>query len=101
MQQQVQLIINDISDWQPYYPSQSLLTANEYLQTPAAGKSHILNLCDDLSYLSTGYYVSLLAEARGQRVLPSVNTINDLNNFNHYQLLANPVDKAANKYLAK
>ena len=71
MQQQVQLIINDISDWQPYYPSQSLLTANEYLQTPAAGKSHILNLCDDLSYLSTGYYVSLLAEARGQRVLPS------------------------------
>lgn len=101
MQQQVQLIINDISDWQPYYPSQSLLTANEYLQTPAAGKSHILNLCDDLSYLSTGYYVSLLAEARGQRVLPSVNTINDLNNFNHYQLLANPVDKAASKYLAK
>ncbi|MEC9318315.1 MAG: RimK family protein [Pseudomonadota bacterium] len=101
MQQQVQLIINDISDWQPYYPSQSLLTANEYLQTPAAGKSHILNLCDDLSYLSTGYYVSLLAEARGQRVLPSVNTINDLNNFNHYQLLANPVDKTASKYLAK
>ncbi|MEC7643903.1 MAG: RimK-like ATPgrasp N-terminal domain-containing protein, partial [Pseudomonadota bacterium] len=101
MQQQVQLIINDISDWQPYYPSQSLLTANEYLQTPAAGKSHILNLCDYLSYLSTGYYVSLLAEARGQRVLPSVNTINDLNNFNHYQLLANPVDKAASKYLAK
>ena len=38
MQQQVQLIINDISDWQPYYPSQSLLTANEYLQTPLRAK---------------------------------------------------------------
>ncbi len=101
MQQHVHVVINDMSDWQPYYPSQSLLTANEYLSTHVSRtRSHILNLCDDLSYLSTGYYVSLLAEARGQRVMPSVTTINDLNNFKHYQLLTNVLDKSASRYLA-
>ncbi|MBL4742017.1 MAG: RimK family alpha-L-glutamate ligase [Idiomarina sp.] len=100
MQQHVHVVINDIDDWQPYYPSQSLLTANEYLSTQKSkARSHIVNLCNDLSYLSTGYYVSLLGEARGQRVLPSVTTINDLNNFRHYQLLTNVLDKTASKYL--
>jgi hypothetical protein len=34
---------------------------------PAA---RVINLCRDLSYLSLGYYCSLLAEARGQKVNP-------------------------------
>ncbi|MGB1109303.1 MAG: RimK family protein [Gammaproteobacteria bacterium] len=38
----------------------------------------LINLCPDHDYLDMGYYSSLLAEARGHRVLPSVRTINDL-----------------------
>lgn len=41
-------------------------------------KTRVINLCDTERYLSQGYYCSLLAEARNHRVLPSVNTINDL-----------------------
>lgn len=41
-------------------------------------KTRIINLCDTGKYLSQGYYCSLLAEARQHKVLPSVNTINDL-----------------------
>ncbi len=41
-------------------------------------KTRVINLCDTAIYLSRGYYCSLLAEARQHRVLPSVNTINDL-----------------------
>ena len=41
-------------------------------------KTRIINLCDTDKYLSQGYYCSLLAEARQHKVLPSVNTINDL-----------------------
>ncbi|WP_300319611.1 RimK-like ATPgrasp N-terminal domain-containing protein [Idiomarina sp.] len=68
MQTQAHVIIDDMVDWQPYYPSQSLLSASEYLQTTHSNsRQSILNLCNDLSYLSTGYYVSLLAEARGNR----------------------------------
>lgn len=41
-------------------------------------KTRVINLCDTAIYLSRGYYCSLLAEARQHKVLPSVNTINDL-----------------------
>ncbi len=41
-------------------------------------KTRLINLCDTQTYLSRGYYCSLLAEARNHLVLPSVKTINDL-----------------------
>ena len=41
-------------------------------------KTRIINLCDTATYLSKGYYCSLLAEARNHTVLPSVKTINAL-----------------------
>lgn len=101
MQNSALVILDDITDWQPYYPTQSTVTTDEYLlQQSSRTRSHIINLCGDLTYLSTGYYVSLLAEARDQRVLPSVTTINDLLNFSHYQLLLTNTDKQLNKYLA-
>lgn len=43
----------------------------------------VINLCSDLRYGTAGYYVSLLAEARGLRALPSVDTL---------ELLADGVD---------
>ena len=42
--------------------------------------TRIINLCDTQTYLSKGYYCSLLAEARNHKVLPSVKTINALRN---------------------
>lgn len=41
----------------------------------------IFNLCTSYSYQSYGYYISLLASARGQRVIPSVTTIRDFNSL--------------------
>lgn len=38
----------------------------------------MINLCDTEHYLSRGYYCSLLSEARRQKVIPEVATINDL-----------------------
>lgn len=38
----------------------------------------VLNLCKSYQYLSYGYYVSLLAQARHHKVLPDVSTIQDL-----------------------
>ena len=46
----------------------------------------MLNLCRSYKYLGTGYYVSLLAEARGHRVMPSVRTVNDLRRRSLYGL---------------
>lgn len=53
-------------------------SADDYLEgepgTEDAGTT-VVNLCRSYEYLSKGYYVSLLAEARRQRVLPALNTI--------------------------
>ncbi|MDX1810872.1 MAG: RimK-like ATPgrasp N-terminal domain-containing protein, partial [Gammaproteobacteria bacterium] len=75
------VIVENLKDWQPYYPSQDVISFDDYLEK--IGKAdkkriRIINLCRSYRYLSVGYYCSLLAEARGHPVFPSVATINDL-----------------------
>lgn len=57
-----------------------LLSAREYLSRPepGIGARQIINLCAVEDYLSQGYYVSLLAEARGQRAIPTIDTVTGL-----------------------
>ena len=59
----------------------TVLTARSYLAEPESGNDgtvRVLNLCRTGRYQGRGYYVSLLAEARGQRPFPDVKTIEDL-----------------------
>lgn len=75
------LIIDSIKDWEAYYPSDNLLTFDQYLNGEYAKSNErvrVINLCRTFKYLSTGYYCSLLAEARGHHVIPSVKTLNDV-----------------------
>lgn len=51
------------------------LSNAEYAGTPGR---KVFNLCRSFKYQAAGYYVSLLAEARGHRPLPSVTAIQDL-----------------------
>jgi glutathione synthase/RimK-type ligase-like ATP-grasp enzyme len=46
----------------------------------------VVNLSRDCDYLGTGYYASLLAEARGHKVIPSIRTLLDLGRKSLYQL---------------
>ncbi|MFD2244865.1 RimK family protein [Pontibacter ruber] len=54
---------------------QSYLTDTTYTDIKNA---RIFNLCRSYKYQSAGYYVSLLAEARGHKPIPSVTTMQDL-----------------------
>jgi glutathione synthase/RimK-type ligase-like ATP-grasp enzyme len=59
----------------------AVLTARRYLAEPESGNEgavRVLNLCRTGRYQGRGYYVSLLAEARGQRPVPDVKTIENL-----------------------
>lgn len=59
----------------------TVLTARRYLAEPESGNEgavRLLNLCRTGRYQGRGYYVSLVAEARGQRPVPDVKTIEDL-----------------------
>ncbi len=57
-----------------------LISAADYLAKPeiAAGARQVVNLCPVEDYLSQGYYVSLLAEARAQRAIPNMDTVTGL-----------------------
>src|SRR5690606_20559392 len=75
------VLVDHLSDWAPYLPSNQVLAIDDYLSDYSATKGYVINLCRDYSYLGTGYYGSLLAEARGGHVFPSVRAITELNNF--------------------
>jgi glutathione synthase/RimK-type ligase-like ATP-grasp enzyme len=83
------IVVEKASDWGSYYPSVDVVSAMDYLREPVGRdeeRTHVINLCRSYKYLGTGYYVSLLAEARGHRVMPSVRTINDLRRRSLYGL---------------
>jgi glutathione synthase/RimK-type ligase-like ATP-grasp enzyme len=56
------------------------LTVSDYLKHKPAGKETrlVINLSNSYSYNSEGYYCSLLAQAKGQKVIPGVEIINKL-----------------------
>ena len=71
-------------------PDAAVVTARDYLADPESGSedgARVLNLCRTGRYQGRGYYVSLLAEARGQRPMPDVKTIGDLKSETYVQAL--------------
>jgi glutathione synthase/RimK-type ligase-like ATP-grasp enzyme len=85
------LLLEQPADWRPSFPALRVVSAREYLSGgtdwSARRRLHLVNLCRGYRYLSLGYYCSLLAEARGHRVLPSVETIQDLSSRGLYGLV--------------
>ena len=91
------LVVDTLSDWNPYYPSDQVITFESYLATDqgeSGQRVRVINLCSSYSYLSDGYYCSLLAEARGHHVIPSLKVINDLGKQALYQLQLEDLSQA-------
>ena len=61
----------------------------------------VVNLSRDCIYQGTGYYASLLAEARGHKVIPSVQTILDLGRKSLYRFALPELDAILAKRLAR
>jgi glutathione synthase/RimK-type ligase-like ATP-grasp enzyme len=97
------IVVEKASDWGSFYPSDNVITAMEYLKQPiAAGeeeRTQVINLCRSYKYLGVGYYVSLLAEARGHRVIPSVRSINDLRRRSIYGLDIEDLNQKLTRFL--
>ncbi|TVV43658.1 RimK family protein [Thalassolituus sp. C2-1] len=81
------VLVDQLTDWSPFYPTNQVIAIEQYLRDFAETRGYVINLCRDYSYLSTGYYGSLLAEARGGQVFPSVRAIRELNSFESGQPL--------------
>lgn len=88
------IILDKPHEWSLDLPGAQIITPETYLTDPEYAKlpkARVLNLCRDYSYLSSGYYCSLLAEARHHKVLPTVKTLQDLTRKTLYQALLEDV----------
>jgi glutathione synthase/RimK-type ligase-like ATP-grasp enzyme len=96
------IVVEKASDWGSYYPSDNVVTAYDYLKQPIGQddeRTQVINLCRSYKYLGIGYYVSLLAEARGHKVIPSVRAINDLRRRSIYGLDIEDLNQKLQKFL--
>ncbi len=83
------IVTEEKTDWAAYFPSESVVSVGDYLDhrsDAAARNTQVINLCRNYDYQSLGYYCTLLAEARGHRILPTLRTINELSS-KEFQLM--------------
>ncbi|MGP1273501.1 MAG: RimK family protein [Phycisphaerales bacterium] len=75
------LVVDAPKRWPLQIPGTELVSSYAYLSDPSLAEGpgrKVFNLCRSFRYQAAGYYVSLLAEARGHRPLPSLSAIQDL-----------------------
>ena len=96
------LIVTDqVQEWFEVREA-AVTSARRYLAEPDGGRDaelHVLNLCRTGRYQGSGYYVSLLAEARGQGPLPDVKTVEDLKSTTYVRSLAAELEPLAQETL--
>ncbi len=78
--------------------AKSYLMESEYAEIESA---RVFNLCKSYRYQSTGYYVSLLAEARGHRAFPNTSTIQDLKSKSLIRIISDDLEELIQKSLSK
>lgn len=75
------IVVNEPDKWNFSFDNLTIISSKDYLTDPKYSfvkKARIFNLCKDYSYQSKGYYVSLLAEARGHLPIPTIKNLVDL-----------------------
>ena len=75
------ILVENLSDIGQAETPHKVMRIADYLSNPklfASRRPYVLNLARSYGYQSEGYYASLLAEARGHRVSPSVLTMKEL-----------------------
>lgn len=96
------IVVNDPKDWPltiegvEIIPARSYLTDSVYAETPGA---KVFNLCRSYRYQSNGYYVSLLAAARGHKPMPDITTIQDLKSQTIIRIVSEDLDAVIQKSL--
>lgn len=75
------IVLDNPKDWPLRIEGAEVVSARSYLIEPRFSErrqAKVFNLCRSYRYQSMGYYVSLLAAARGHKPLPAISTIQDL-----------------------
>ncbi|MBU2930189.1 RimK family protein [Winogradskyella psychrotolerans] len=89
------IVVNQLEKWNFSIDNITVISAQDYLTNPKYSllkNARIFNLCKDYSYQSKGYYVSLLAEARGHLPIPTTKNIVDLKALKLVRIVSDEFD---------
>lgn len=81
------ILVESLSDIGQAETPHKVMRIADYLSNPklfSGRRPYVLNLARSYGYQSEGYYASLLAEARGHRVSPSILTMKELSQKSLY-----------------
>lgn len=96
------VVVVDPKDWPLNVPGVEVVSASKYLTDSSFStmrNTRVFNLCRSYRYQNNGYYVSLLATARGHRPLPSVTTIQDMKSATIIRSATGELDELVQKSL--
>jgi len=94
------LVVANAKKWPLQIPDCEVVSARKYLTEPVFSRLsgvRVFNLMYPCRYQSQGYYVSLLAEARGHRPVPNITTLRDL----HTPAMVKMTDAAIHEVVQK
>ncbi len=97
------VVVDRLAGWSGRFADAEVVRAHDYLtdaRYTALRGARVFNLCQSYRYQRSGYYVSLLAGARGHRPLPDVATIQDLKGRSLSHLITEEVDALIQRGLA-
>ena len=90
------IVVSRREDWPLDVPGVEIVTARDYLTRPewsTLKSARVYNLCRSYRYQANGYYVSLLAAARGHKPLPTIGTIQDFKSSNVIRIVSADLDR--------
>ncbi|MGK0413638.1 MAG: glutathione synthase/RimK-type ligase-like ATP-grasp enzyme [Polaribacter sp.] len=89
------IVVNQPENWNFSTDNIIVISSQDYLTNPKYSllkNARIFNLCKDYSYQSKGYYVSLLAEARGHSPIPTTKNIVDIKALKLVRIVSDEFD---------
>ncbi|MDZ7764463.1 MAG: RimK-like ATPgrasp N-terminal domain-containing protein [Melioribacteraceae bacterium] len=98
------VVVNNPRDWNFNIDNVEVISAKSYLTESNFAEiksARVFNLCRSYRYQATGYYVSLLAEARGHRSFPNVSTIQDIKTQSIVRIISDDLEELIQKSLVK
>ncbi|MEQ9188331.1 MAG: RimK family protein [Cryomorphaceae bacterium] len=94
------LVVGNPALWQIQQEDCVVISSKEYLTNPGwAGEKNarVFNMSNEYRYQSKGYYVSLMAEARGHKPIPNVKNIQDIKATEIVKSISDELDELIQK----
>lgn len=96
--------VSDLKDWALHVPGVEVVLAKDYLSEPRWSELEgvrVFNLCRRYRYQSEGYYVSLLAMARGHTAIPKLTTLLEMRSRTMVRAVDEELEESLQRTLKK